>query len=341
MCQQGQMEIQQAYNDLTQTCNACQTQSNLKTLTSSGCQGCAQAQQVIQNVQNQAGGCSSCGQPTTFNQLQQGQMPQGFLQTGLTGMQPMMASQGLVQPMLTPLTGTGQQMLTTVIQQPGMQAGQLPIAIERGATTQGLVPTNQAFLQQQFTQPMMTTQPMITGMMTQPTPMPMQPVVTGMIPAPPQPMQPIVMTPPPAPVMQPVMQPTPVMQPLPPPPVQQPVMQPAPVQQPVQQPVFVPPPPTGNFANIPTFQYTPGGGLQITGAGGGTLGGVATTGGGTGKAPVTTVGLDVNTVSLGGSGYGFGGVGIGAFDTHRPDLHAGGGWHMTMPLGTESIFNLL
>lgn len=354
MCQQGQMEIQQAYNDLTQTCNACQTQSNLKQIQSTGCQGCQQAQQVIQNVQSQAGGCSSCGptQNTMFTEMQRQTMPQqGFLQTGTTGMQMTTASQGLVQPMLTPLTGTGQQMLTTVMPQPGMIAGQLPIAIERGATTQGLVPTSQHFVSGMLTQPMMTTQPMVTGMLTQPMmttqPMisgmvtaPMQPVVTGMIPAPqPMPMQPVFIPPPmaPAPVMQPVLTP-------PPPP---PVMQPAPTfQVPQLTPAQIAAAQQIAQAATPTFQ---GGNISIGGLGGafqgyGAGGGKAGPGSGTSISRGQEGGFIYNFGSGFSVGAGAGGAGVGAaggFDTHRPDLHKGGGWHMTMPLGTEGIFNLL
>lgn len=359
MCTQGQQEIQQAYNDLTSTCNACQTQQNLKTLQNQGCQGCATAQQVIQNVQNQASGCSSCAatQNTMFNQMQMPQSQQNMLMN-----QQQMPLQGLVQPMLTPLVGTNQNILNTVSQQPGMMAGQLPINVEMGPPSG----SNQQFVQ--MPQQQMQTMPMQMQQTTQQNtminnvqPMPVQqsgPMlmstpaaqgsVIGTTPALGQGslqfMQPglqmapqMVVTPPPQPSPAPVMQP--VIQPIAP-------TQPAPVQQPapvIQTPQYTPAQIAAiqNYAN--SLVQGSVGAPSISGIGG-IMAGV---GGGSGKAPGATVGQDVNTVVLGGSGYGFGGVGVsgvggpGAFDTHRPDLHAGGGWHNVLPAGAiENVFNL-
>jgi hypothetical protein len=295
-----------------------------------------------------------------FNNLQQtSMMPQQGMLT-IPQQMPMQSQQRLVQPMLTPLTGTNQQMLQTVQQQPGMMANQLPIAYEMGPQPQqpygyglgqlGMPLTSQQFMQQQPM--MMTTQPMVTGMITQPTPMPMQPVVTGMIPTPqPQPMP----TPPPQMPMQPVLMAPPPLPPLPPPPPPPP---PPPVMQPVIQVPQLSPAQVAATQQIAAKASQPigisgpgiggiqaGGGAIGYGAGGGKAGPGA--GGGISQVgPEGRLGYSFNVAAgpgIGNTGIGglLGGFGPGAFDTHRPDLHAGGPWALLMPKGTENLFNLL
>src|SRR5215469_6007748 len=80
VCQAGYEEVSQMWNEVQQSCNACQNQQNIQQQVSGSCSQCQQAQQTIQQTQqqiNQMGGCSQCGQqmPMLTNGQQMGMQP--------------------------------------------------------------------------------------------------------------------------------------------------------------------------------------------------------------------------------------------------------------------------
>jgi len=108
---------------------------------------------------------------------------------------------------------------------------------------------------------------------------------------------------------------------------------------------YVPPPGQIPAPTITGVYGALGGGSQF--AIGGSIGAQATPGGGKagpGSGTTIKVGPEGFGYQFAGSGGGLtygAGFGPGAFDTHRPDLHRGGGWHLLMPKGTEDLYNLL